>query len=221
MTSHADELRKKIKKDSFVEDNFYLRLHRATSWLKAAEEHSSNSDIQFICLWISFNSCYAVDNFFDTKNLKRIKESESLNTFLIKLISCDQNGKIYSLIWKRFSSEIRLILDNKFLFKPFWDFHRGDNVDYESQLNRSNKIALECLGKGDVVGILNIVLERLYTLRNQIFHGGATYKGRLNRRQIKDVTQMLIGLLPIVVELMIDNEEKSWGLSYYPVIIEP
>lgn len=218
MANQAEVLKRKLKTDTYVEGDIYLRLHRAISWLKGAEEHSSNSDIQFICLWISFNSCYAVDSFFDIKNLKPPKEIESLNSFLVHLISCDQHKNIYSLIWNRFSSEIRVILENKYLFKPFWDFHRGEQIDYKSKLQQSIEKAHTFLAKSNVVGVLNIILERLYVLRNQILHGGATYKSSVNRKQIKDASQILSRLLPIIIEIMIDNKEKQWGFSYYPVI---
>ena len=40
-------------------ENDNIRLHRAISWLKCAEEHSDNIDVKFITLWVSFNACYA------------------------------------------------------------------------------------------------------------------------------------------------------------------
>lgn len=39
-------------------ENFRLRIHRALSWLKKAE-NSEDLDTKFISLWISFNAAYA------------------------------------------------------------------------------------------------------------------------------------------------------------------
>ena len=34
---------------------------------------------------------------------------------------------------------------------------------------------MKALGKEDVPQLLSVIFDRLYTLRNQLFHGGATY----------------------------------------------
>ena len=42
-----------------VDKNDIIRLHRAISWLKCAENNSEDIDLKFISLWIAFNACYA------------------------------------------------------------------------------------------------------------------------------------------------------------------
>jgi hypothetical protein len=221
MTTHADDLKKKLKQHQDIEVNVYLRLHRAISWLKASKENESNSDLRFICLWISLNSCYAVDADLEGNNAIPTKESNDLNAFLVKLVSCDETRKIYDLLWNRYSSEIRLILNNQYLFKPFWDFQRGLILDYRSKLEASIAKANLCLSKGDAVGLLRVVLERLYVLRNQIFHGSATYKGRVNRKQIMDSSEVLSRFLPIIILVMTENSRLDWGKTRFPVINMP
>ncbi len=46
----------KTNKDN-INEKHAVRLHRAISWLKCAEDIQDNLDLQYISLWISFNAC--------------------------------------------------------------------------------------------------------------------------------------------------------------------
>ena len=63
-----------------------------------------------------------------------------------------------------------------------------------------------------------IILRRLYTLRNQLMHGGATWNGQVNRAQITDGVAILECLVPIVIDLMLDHPLKFLGAPSYPLI---
>lgn len=78
--------------------------------------------------------------------------------------------------------------------------------------------ALNSLSRQNVPELLAIVLDRLFVLRNQILHGGATYQSQLNRKQVNDGVQLLIALLPIVIEIMLSTPDEDWGDIYYPVV---
>jgi hypothetical protein len=49
-----------------------VRLHRAISWLKRAEQEAGDSDAQFIFLWIAFNAAYAKEFGFETTERDQI-----------------------------------------------------------------------------------------------------------------------------------------------------
>ena len=49
-----------------------------------------------------------------------------------------------------------------------------------------------------IATVLAIVLARLYTVRNQLIHGGATWQGSVNRDQIRDGTAILNDFVPII-----------------------
>ena len=66
--------------------------------------------------------------------------------------------------------------------------------------------------------VLAIVLARLYTLRNQLMHGGATWRGSVNRDQIRDGTAILNDFVPLVIHLLMDNPDEDWGDPCYPVV---
>ena len=66
--------------------------------------------------------------------------------------------------------------------------------------------------------MLAIILARLYTLRNQLMHGGATWRSSVNRDQIRDGTEILADLVPRVIHLLIVNPDEDWGDPCYPVV---
>ena len=45
--------------------------------------------------------------------------------FLSTLLSFDQIDRIYHIVWTRFPHEIRLILENPYVFGPFWNYQNG------------------------------------------------------------------------------------------------
>jgi hypothetical protein len=76
------------------------------------------------------------------------------------------------------------------------------------------------LGRRDTVAVLSVVLSRIYTLRNQVIHGGATWRGGVNRDQIRDCAAFMSKLVPAVIEIMMDHPQTLWGQACYPVVQE-
>ena len=68
---------------------------------------------------------------------------------------------------------------------------------------------------------LRIILSRMYTLRNQLIHGGATWNSSVNRDQLRDCSAFLGKLVPFVIQLMMDNPDTLWGDACYPVVKSP
>ena len=66
--------------------------------------------------------------------------------------------------------------------------------------------------------VLSVVLDRLYVLRNQIVHGGATWNSAANRQQVQDGGRILGTVLPIVLALMMDAATDDFGAVAYLVI---
>jgi hypothetical protein len=64
----------------------------------------------------------------------------------------------------------------------------------------------------------SIVLSRIYTLRNQLIHGGATWGSSVNRDQVRDCVGFMGKLVPLVIEVMLDHPETLWGDACYPVV---
>ena len=210
----AADLKQKLKQHKETPESLAVRLHRAISWLKCAEENTGNYDLQFLALWISYNACYAIDE----KSENELTERKQFNDFISKLVSHDHEKRFYNLLWHKFSGPVRLIIDNQFIYKPFWEAQRGENVNWKKQFEKSNEDAQKYLSKFEVAKLIEVVLDRLYMLRNQIMHGGATYKSKVNRAQVKDAVNILKLFIPIIIDIMIENRDEDWGEIYYPVV---
>ena len=192
-----------------------LRIHRALSWLQRAEQ-AQDVDGKFIFLWIAFNAAYAQE----MDDSERASDKATFTAFLQKLCDLDAQKLINDLIWKEFSSSLRMLLDNPYVFHPFWEYQRGriDETEWKSRFTSAKKAAHMALASGNTPTALSIVFGRLYTLRNQLIHGGATWGGRVNRDQLRDCTQFLGKLVPTIVMLMMDNPNVLWGEAIYPVV---
>jgi hypothetical protein len=197
-------------------ENLALRVHRAISWLSRAEAEQDDFDAAFVFYWIAFNSAYASEisiSYFH-------REKDVFSGFFEHLLLLDKENEIYEVIWGRFSSSIRTLLENQYVFQPFWNFkNRVEGYDdWERSFNASKKRINQALADQDTKLILAILFDRLYVLRNQLMHGGATWNSKVNRGQVGDGARILGFLMPIFINLMMDNSEVPWGKPYYPVI---
>ena len=192
-----------------------LRIHRALSWLDRAER-SEDEDGKFIFLWIAFNAAYAAE----IDEQERLSEQTMFNQFLAKLLSLDKEKRIDAFVWKEFSGNIRILLETQFVYQTFWDFHSGKITESEWKLgfDRSQEAARLALASGSSQILLATAFSRLYTLRNQLIHGGATWMSEVNRQQVRCCTGLLEKLVPIIIELMMENPQTTWGPVCYPVV---
>jgi hypothetical protein len=191
-----------------------IRLHRAISWIRAAEDQEKNQDLRLICLWVAANSLYAMDE----ARFEAMAERERFADFVDRLVALDTEERLYNLLWNKFSGPVRMLIENKYVYSPFWDFQRGEARDWERGFEKSITDANQALSKKNVNYLLRIVLDRLYVLRNQLVHGGATYKSKINRSQVRDGGNLLMTILPVIIEIMMNHQQEEWGRIYYPPI---
>ena len=195
--------------------NLTLRIHRALSWLNRAEQ-AEDLDGKFIFLWIAFNAAYAQE----LDDADRLSDKATFTAFLEKLCGLDVDHRIDELVWKEFSGSIRTLLDNPYVFHLFWEFQRGriDESEWLDRFASAKKAAHLALAGGNTPILLSVVFGRLYTLRNQLIHGGATWNGKINRVQLRDCTGLLGKLIPVIIALMMDNPDAPWSDAVYPVV---
>lgn len=193
-----------------------LRVHRALSWLYRAEQEPDDHDARFIFLWLAFNAAYAQE--FPRRH--DFSETRLLLTFLNRLIDADRDRLLYELVWQRYPGPIRLLLDNRFVYQPFWDHVNGylGEAEWQERFERSRASARRALGEGRTKKLFAATFERLYVLRNQVLHGGATWNSSVNRDQIRDGANILGDVVPIVIHLMMENAQGVWGEACYPVV---
>ncbi|MGM0632990.1 MAG: hypothetical protein ACQETO_07425 [Pseudomonadota bacterium] len=212
LTYEALKERQRRERDQHPE-GLALRVHRALSWLRRAEQ-CEDADGRFIFLWIAFNAAYS-----DECGEYRPREGQRFRFFLERLVDLDGDGALEAVLWNQFSGAIRVLLDNRYVFQPFWDHLNGlpESEDWEQRFSRAKAASSKALASRDVGALLSIVFNRLYTLRNQLIHGGATWGSSVNRNQLRDGNRILSELVPLVIEIMMDHHREHWGDACYPV----
>ncbi|MEY3660816.1 MAG: hypothetical protein ACO280_10930 [Pseudohongiellaceae bacterium] len=193
-----------------------LRVHRALSWLGRAEQCGDDLDARFIFLWIAFNATYASRLSADGS----ASENREFNRFLARLLQFDTERLVENMLWQKYSGPIRLLLENPFVFPAFWKAQSGELSDEEwkQQFRRARRKAQQALAQQATLTLLGILLPRIYMLRNQLVHGGATWQSSANRTQVSDCTALMSELVPLVIRLMMDNPRAEWPPAAFPVV---
>jgi len=199
-------------RESFPQD-FGLRIHRAISWVGRAEQESDDPDAAFLFYWIAFNAAYA-----DERDMQ--SERDMFDWLFGRLADLDEGDRMYAAVWDRFTGPIRLFLENRYVFSPFWAHHNGHegHADWEERFERARHAFHRSLAARNTTNILSMLFDRLYVLRNQLIHGGATWKSSVNRDQLRDGVAILSVLVPVMIDIMMDNADRDWGSPFYPVI---
>lgn len=200
---------------------FTLRMHRALSWLRRAEAAGADDDVAFICLWIAFNAAYAQDL---GGGVSSTSERQVFRNFMADVCALDPENALATLVWQVFPGPIRILLDNQYVFQPFWDAQSNPRSDgsipsaWRDAFDSARTRVHRALADQDTPRVLYEVFVRLYTLRNQLMHGGATWGSSVNRAQLRDGRRLLARLLPVMLAVMMNHPAKFEGKPFYPVI---
>lgn len=208
---------KRVKSnDVYYPETTAIRIHRGMSWLIKAEENQNDLDSSFLYLWICFNAAYAQELSRDS-----FSESELFNDFIRKTISLDKEDKIQMMLFGEFSQAIRILLDNKYVYQPFWNFQNKTTVvNWQGGFIDNNKKAFRAIVNKDTHTTIRIIFSRLYTLRNQIIHGGSTFNSQVNRHQLRDGCKIMFKLMQHIFLIMIENPSEFSGSVIYPLVKE-
>ena len=111
-------------------------------------------------------------------------------------------------------------MENRYVFNPFWQHHNGIDgfEDWAERFKISAKSFASAFQSSDTTKVLSLVFDRLYVLRNQLVHGGATWNGSVNRAQVCDGAAILSFLMPVFIDIMMDHPLEDWGRPFYPVV---
>lgn len=201
---------------------FTLRIHRALSWLKRAEAAEDDDDVAFVCLWIAFNAAYAQD--LGEGAGSSTSERLAFRNFMTDVCALDGDKALSALVWQVFPGPIRVLLDNQYVFQPFWDALNNPRSDgsipghWREAFDEARQRVHRALAQQDTERVLYEVFVRLYTLRNQLMHGGATWNSSINRAQLRDGRALLTRVLPVMLGVMMEHPERFAGKPFYPVV---
>ena len=202
------------------------RLRRADSWLKLSQTVDSD-DERFIFLWIAFNAAYGAELWHKDLEILTDTERNKVRKFLAEILLRDHEENMKNILFdeKFFSNAVRKLIQNEYVYEPYWQWVRDEQNDEpweKAQFNKDNQRVFNSFEKRDARTVIEEVLRRLYTLRNQILHGGTTFAKGKGRDQLKDGSEIMAKLVPVIVEIMrtdIENNPDSdvWGRVAYPL----
>ena len=196
-----------------------LRIHRAIRWVeraeKEAEKETADPDAAFIFYWIAFNAAYARD-----MPRAHFNEAGEFLDFIKRVDLVDKRNVIENYVILKMPKTIIRLVDNQYVFRDFWRHVNGDSkaAGWEQKLSESVRHTGLQLGHGDTVGVLTTLFDRLYVLRNQLVHGGATWNSSVNRVQVEDSAEIMRFLIPVFIDLMMDNAHIFNDPPYYPFV---
>ena len=205
------------------------RMRRAKSWL-AQSEKADSAEEKFICLWIAFNAAYGDEP--TDRDKDDPGETKRFTKFLKDIIERDERkeGEIRGILWETYSEPkkpIRDLLENRCVFKPFWQWVRGEpeGEDWKAKFVRKNEKTNKALVDSNVLEVFKEVLKRLYQLRNQVFHGGVTFRTGYGRSQLEDGARIMEKIVPVILKIMEAEIKKNpdtriWGKVAYPRVGE-
>ena len=193
-------------------------MRRSESWSDHANELMSTADYDsaFLFYWIAFNALYA-----DEKSIEGERSERTLQIDFIRSIQGldKQDGILYKCLWNEYSNPVKNLLDNRYIFGPYWsDLQESpEEAAWADKMRSANRSALQAMSaEGSIARLLNIVFSRLNVLRNQIAHGSSTYRGSLNREQVKTGATFMHRVVPIFQQIFRENPEEDWGAPPYP-----
>ena len=114
-----------------------------------------------------------------------------------------------------------MLLNSKYIFAPFWNHHNrvGGYADWDERLAASQRAVATTLAQQDKSRILAIMFDRLYVLRGSAGPWRSNLGlNSINRDQVRDGAGVIGWLLPIFVDIMMDNPQQEWGPVAYPVV---
>ena len=213
ITSDTLKARHRLVRDDQPE-GLRVRIHRAISWLARAEQEVDDPDAAFIFLWIALNAAYAHEFGFEERELVQIRR------FIAVLVEHDLEQRLHTVLLRQFSGPIRTLIDNKFVYEPFWRALREHDGSgrWEQQFSDSREIAVRAVLEKRIDVLLQVILDRLYMLRNQLMHGGTTWASSVNRAQLRDGVAILGTLVPVILTLMVEMKDADLGQEVFPTL---
>ena len=187
------------------------RRRRADSWL-AQSENVDSDDEKFIFLWIAFNAAYGGEP-------GNTPESNVLGKFLDKILNRDNKKSMEKILFENISPTLfHQIMQNKYMFEPFWQSVRRETGKgtWKKSFDKDNEDAIRYHKDRRAKLVLEEILKRLYTLRNQIFHGGTTFAAGKGRDQLRDGVEIMARLVPAILAIMKNAKSDDWGTVAYP-----
>lgn len=191
-----------------------IRRWRAISWIQRAEQEEDDHDAAFLFYWIAFNSLYAIES------EERLGERQRFKDFLSEIVSLDREDMLRTAMVGLFDPHGLALLNTPYTYKPFWDNlpEPTSHSYWHNRLCSERQRAKSALYSSKTASLMRILFDRVYVLRNQLVHGGATYGSKLNREVIEAGHVFLSQIVPRLTAVLLRYPEVQLGPVIYPVV---
>lgn len=193
-----------------------VRMHRAFSWLAAAEceDQDDKLDEKLIFRWIGLNSLFGRWNSCDHEPER---DGRALTGFLTVMEECDKDSLIEACLIEQ-QTRVSQICSDPFVNKYFWK-----TLSTEKRFNqRRDEISIQRMySEENYCQILHQVFSRIYLVRCQLIHGAATFGSKLNRKIVKQCGIVLESLVFVVLKIITDYAwSENWNDLCYPPVAD-
>ncbi len=190
--------------------SFSIRIWRGLSWLERAEGFQAvDTEGRFISCWIALNALYGR---LDDQH-RPWADRDALKTFITHIWHLDAHAALRQILGRRQTAVLNLIED-PYLTIQFWENQSAPAI---RQAKKDAKDAILAYQKPNRLPIMRLLFDRLYVMRNQVFHGASTKGSKLNRRALQSSATVLMELLLAMLAIMIEQGiSEDWGRVCYP-----
>ena len=189
------------------------RVRRALSWLERARRETDDDDSAFIFYWIAFSAVRAESGEAQVSQFEEFFQTAA---------RADKRNAIHETVLSEdvFYTVLDLVA-NPYVFEPFWDYYGGGSAsadEWQDALIRSVESASVHIENGETHKGLAIAFERLQVVSRQLLGGEATWGRYVNRNQVENGAKILSSLVPILIDLTLDNPDMIDRPSRYPSV---
>ena len=214
--AHAAKLETEARalKDALSDHNWH-RIRRAVSWYRraAATEPNAHYD-RFVFLWIAFNAAYGDPSRrgWNAKNGERDAYCAFVKRLVRRPSEADHVERYVVAPLEQDLLELEGIV---YIAPRYW---KG-LLDFTHFFDRNRRFRRN-LKQGRLEATLRSTVDRLYEVRNQVFHGSTTHAVGYGRRQVELGAKTLSRLVPVALQIMLtrmrENPMDSWGTVESP-----
>ena len=216
--------------EQIKEDND-TRFRRAGAWLKEANGQSE-PPAKFVFSWIAFNAQFADKSArekWEKEGRKRPLDLIMICSFVDRIVACG-NGEILVAAIDAVKPSMREIFHLPQTYHGFWDKPSSLRIPetecteaqwkshFHREVSKCYKQLSEALAGREAGPVLKHIFDRLYVVRNQVFHGGhSRSKGQsLGYTQIRHGAEVLVKMTQCFQEVMAERMDKfpkeDWGV---------
>ena len=189
------------------------RMHRALRWLIRAERcPDDDTDVELLCRWSGFNALYGQ---WDKAEGQATRETATWREFARRVLQLDKDNLIVKVIRKN-DALIESMCASKYLNRNCWKNH---TIRKHEEPDNTRETYKQWLESAEWHRIFVEILNRIYLVRCQLVHGGATWNSSVNRESVKNSNTVLRELINAVVLIIFYyGRDEDWGHICYPVL---